>query len=177
MPYDSGIVLCADPEAHRAAMTITGSYLIKNADHARDRGDWVPEASRRLRGAAIYAALRALGREGLAAMIERCCAHARRLAERLGAAPGVEILNEVAINQVMARFADPNDDSEIAADAFTRAVIAAVQRDGTCWLGETTWHGMVAMRVSVSNWRTGEADMERSIDAIVACRAALAAEA
>ena len=177
VPYDSGIVLCADPEAHRAAMTITGSYLIKNADHARDRGDWVPEASRRLRGAAIYAALRALGRAGLAAMIERCCAHARRLADRLGAAPGVEILNEVAINQVMARFADPNDDSENAADAFTRAVIAAVQRDGTCWLGETTWHGMVAMRVSVSNWRTGEADMERSIDAILACRAALAAEA
>ena len=171
MPYDSGIVMTADRDAHLAAMTISGAYLVKHEDRDRDRADWVPEASRRLRGAAIYATIRALGRNGIAAMVEGCCAHARRLAERLGAEPGIEILNQVVINQVLARFADAGDDSDKAADAFTRKVIAAVQRDGTCWLGETTWRGMVAMRVSVSNWRTSAADMERSIDAILACHA------
>ena len=172
VPYDSGIVMTADREAHLAAMTISGAYLVKDHDRDRDRGDWVPEASRRLRGAAIYATIRALGRTGIADMIEGCCSHARRLAERLGAQPGIAILNEVVINQVMVRFADPKDDGNEAANAFTRRVIAAVQRDGTCWMGETTWRGKVAMRVSVSNWRTSAADMERSIDAVLACHAA-----
>lgn len=160
VPYDSGIVMTADAEAHRAAMTISGSYLLKDRDSARDRSDWVPESSRRPRGVPIYAAIRSLGRDGLAAMIERCCGHARRMAERLGAAHGVEILNDVVINQVMARFADDDD--------ATRKVIAAAQADGTCWLGETTWHGKVAMRLSVSNWSTTKDDIERSADAILA---------
>ena len=160
VPYDSGIVMTANPEAHRAAMTISGSYLVKDDDSARDRGDWVVESSRRPRGVPIYAAIRSLGREGLAAMIERCCDHARHMAQRLGAVPGVEILNEVVINQVMARFADD--------DAATRAVIAAAQADGTCWMGETTWHGKVAMRLSVSNWSTTRADIDRSVEAILA---------
>ena len=160
VPYDSGIVMTADPEAHRAAMTISGSYLLKDYDSTRDRGDWVVESSRRPRGVPIYAAIRSLGRQGLAAMIERCCGHARHMAQRLGATPGVEILNEVVINQVMARFGDD--------DAATRAVIAAAQADGTCWMGETTWHGKVAMRLSVSNWSTTRADIDRSADAILA---------
>jgi glutamate/tyrosine decarboxylase-like PLP-dependent enzyme len=160
VPYDSGIVMTANPEAHRAAMTISGSYLVKDDDSARDRGDWVVESSRRPRGVPIYAAIRSLGREGLAAMIERCCEHASHMAQRLGAVPGVEILNDVVINQVMARFGDD--------DAATRAVIAAAQADGTCWMGETTWHGKVAMRLSVSNWSTTSDDIDRSVDAILA---------
>ena len=159
VPYDSGIVMTADPEAHRAAMTISGSYLLKDRDSARDRGDWVPEASRRLRGVPIYAAIRSLGRDGLAAMIERCCGHARHMGMRLGAAPGVEILNDVVINQVMARFSDE--------DEATRAVIARAQADGACWMGETTWRGKVAMRLSVSNWSTTTDDIDRSVDAIL----------
>ncbi len=160
VPYDSGIVMTADADAHRAAMTISGSYLVKDQISARDRGDWVPESSRRPRGVPIYAAIRSLGRQGLAAMIERCCDHARHMAMRLGDAPGVDILNEVVINQVMAHFGDD--------DAATRAVIAAAQADGTCWMGETTWHGKVAMRLSVSNWSTTRDDIERSADAILA---------
>ena len=159
VPYDSGIVMTADPDAHKAAMTISGSYLLKDSDSARDRGDWVPESSRRPRGVPIYAAIRSLGRDGLAAMIERCCSHAAHMAMRLGDAPGVEILNEVVINQVMARFGDD--------DAATRRVIAAAQADGTCWMGETTWHGKVAMRLSVSNWSTSRDDIDRSVDAIL----------
>ena len=172
VPYDSGIVMTAHREAHLAAMTISGAYLVKDEDRDRDRADWVPEASRRVRGAAIYATIRALGRNGIAAMVEGCCGHARRLAMRLGAEPGVEILNDVVINQVMVCFEDPDDPSDAAANAFTRRVIAAVQRDGTCWMGETTWRDKVAMRVSVSNWRTTADDMERSIDAVLACHAA-----
>jgi glutamate/tyrosine decarboxylase-like PLP-dependent enzyme len=172
VPYDSGIVMTAHRDAHEAAMTISGAYLVKNEDGDRDRSNWVPEASRRLRGAAIYATIRTLGRNGIAAMIEGCCRHARRLADRLGAEPGIEILNDVVINQVMVRFADPGDDSNAATNIFTRRVIAAVQRDGTCWMGETIWRNQVAMRVSVSNWRTSADDMERSIDAVLACYAA-----
>ena len=160
VPYDSGIVMTADAEAHRAAMTISGSYLVKDRDSVRDRGDWVPESSRRPRGVPIYAAIRSLGRDGLAAMIERCCDHARHMAERLAAAPGVEILNQVVINQVMARFADD--------DEATRRVIAHAQAEGTCWMGKTTWHGKVAMRLSVSNWSTTREDIDRSVDAILA---------
>ena len=160
VPYDSGIVMTADAEAHRAAMTVSGSYLLKNEDSARDRGDWTPEASRRLRGVPIYAAIRSLGRHGLAAMIERCCGHAKYMAMRLDAAAGVDILNQVVINQVLARFGDD--------DAATRRVIAAAQADGACWMGETTWRGKVAMRLSVSNWSTTREDIERSAVAILA---------
>jgi glutamate/tyrosine decarboxylase-like PLP-dependent enzyme len=168
VPYDSGIAFCSDPEAHRAAMSVRASYLEQaDTNAARDQMDWVPEFSRRARGFPIYAAIRALGSEGIAGMVERCCDHAARFAELLGAEPGVEILNDVVLNQVLARFNVPSGDLE-AGNAFTREVIGRVQADGTCWLGGTTWHGMAAMRISVSNWSTAEADIDRSAEAILA---------
>jgi len=118
----------------------------------------------------VYAALRALGRSGVAALVERCSRLARRMAGALGSAPGVRILNDVVLNQVLVRFEPQRGD----ADAFTRAVIAGVQRDGTCWLGGTRWHDVEAMRVSVSGWSTTEADIDRSAAAILAVRKALA---
>ncbi len=164
VPYDSGIAIVRDSEAHRAAMSATAAYLVQAAGQERDSFDWVPEFSRRARGFAIYATLRSLGRRGAAALIERCCGLARLMAERLQTAPGVKILNDVVLNQVLVRFHPPRGDS---ADAFTNAVIARVQRDGTCWLGGTVWHGMAAMRISVSNWATTEDDIERSAVAIL----------
>jgi glutamate/tyrosine decarboxylase-like PLP-dependent enzyme len=160
VPYDSGLVFCAHPEAHRAAMSVTASYLVQAEPGAeRDQVDWTPEFSRRARGFPVYAALRSLGRSGVAELVERCCAHARRFAERLEAEDGVEVLNDVVLNQVLVRFRDDDD--------VTRAVVLAVQEDGTCWLGGTTWQGRAAMRISVSNWRTTAEDVERSADAIL----------
>ena len=118
----------------------------------------------------MLAALRSLGRQGLIDLVERDCAHARRMAERLAAGPHVRILNEVVLNQVLVRFDGTDEDPDgTAGDARTRAVIDAVQRDGTCWLGGTTWAGRAAMRVSVSGWQTTGDDIERSADAILAC--------
>ena len=171
VPYDCGVVFVADPRAHRAAMAIQAAYFTAAAGGERDPDDWMPESSRRARGFTVYAALRCLGRRGVSELIERCCALARRMAGRLGAEPGVEILNDVVLNQVLVRFTPINGESSdpAAADALTRSVIAAVQRDGTCWLGGTTWRGMAAMRVAVSNWSTVEADIDRSAEAIVRC--------
>jgi glutamate/tyrosine decarboxylase-like PLP-dependent enzyme len=170
VPYDSGIVVVNDPLSHRAAMTITAAYLAQTEGRERDPFDWVPEFSRRARGFTVYAALRSLGRAGVRDLIERCSALARRFAECLRGAPGVEILNDVVLNQVLVRFhpSGAGDDPE-AADAFTREVIARVQADGTCWLGGTVWHGMAAMRISVSNWATTEADVDRSAAAVLRC--------
>jgi len=176
VPYDSGIVIVRDAAAHHAAMTLGASYYIESGGGERDPYNWVPESSRRARGFAMYAALRSLGRSGLAAMIGRCCALARRMADGLRGTDGVTILNDVVLNQVLVRFAPPGGGSDGEIDAFTRAVILAVQRDGTCWLGGTTWHGMAAMRISVSNWSTTEADADLSVEAILRCRAAVAAE-
>jgi len=180
VPYDSGIVIVRDAEAHHAAMTLGAAYYVETAGAERDPYNWVAESSRRARGFPIYAALRELGRDGLAAMIERCCTIARRMADGLRDAPGVTILNDVVLNQVLVRFAPPTGDGsspdEAATDAFTRDVIAAVQADGTCWLGGTTWHGMAAMRISVSNWSTTEADADLSVAAIRRCAAAVAAQ-
>ena len=163
VPYDSGIVFCADREAHRAAMSVTASYLVQaDPDGPRDQLDWNPEFSRRARGFPVYAAIRSLGRTGVAELVERCCAHARRFGEELAALPDIEILNDVVLNQVLVRFLDDAGDH----DARTRAVIEAVQRDGTCWLSGTTWHGTAAMRISVSNWATTSQDVERSLEAI-----------
>jgi len=180
VPYDSGIVIVRDAAAHHAAMTLGASYYVETKGGERDPYNWVAESSRRSRGFAVYAALRELGRDGLAEMIDRCCSLARRMADGLRDAPGVTILNDVVLNQVLVRFAPPaagNGRSEDAAatDAFTREVIAAVQADGTCWLGGTTWHGMAAMRISVSNWSTTEADADLSVAAIRRCAAAVAA--
>ena len=138
----------------------------------RDNYNWTPESSRRARGFSVLAALRSLGRSGLVDLIERDCAHARRMAERLSAGPRVRILNDVVLNQTLVRFeADGDDPDGTAGDRRTRAVIDAVQRDGTCWLSGTTWAGRAAMRVSVTSWRTTEDDIERSAAAILACLA------
>jgi glutamate/tyrosine decarboxylase-like PLP-dependent enzyme len=166
VPYDSGIVIVRDRDSHRAAMTISAAYLVQTEGRERDPFDYVPEFSRRARGFTVWAALRSLGRQGVRELVERCCGHARRFAERLGAEPGAVILNDVVLNQVLVRFSRPGAGDE-ATDALTRDVIARVQADGTCWLGGTTWHGMAAMRISVSNWSTTEADVEASTEAIL----------
>jgi glutamate/tyrosine decarboxylase-like PLP-dependent enzyme len=178
VPYDSGIVICRDAAAHHASMTLGASYYIETAGGERDPYNWVPESSRRARGFPIYAALRSLGRSGLANMIDHCCALARRMADGLRGAPGVTILNDVVLNQVLVRFAPPDGRQTADAatiDAFTRSVILAVQADGTCWLGGTTWHGLAAMRISVSNWSTTEADADVSVAAIRRCAEAVSA--
>ena len=180
VPYDSGIAIVRDVAAHHAAMTLGAAYYVETAGGERDPYNWVAESSRRARGFPIYAALRELGRDGLAAMIERSCSLARWMADGLRNAPGVTILNEVVLNQVLVRFAPPVGDGaaapdETAIDTFTRAVIAAVQADGTCWLGGTTWHGKAAMRISVSNWSTTERDADVSVAAIRRCAEVVAA--
>ncbi len=186
VPYDSGIAIVRDVAAHHAAMTLGAAYYVETEGGERDPYNWVAESSRRARGFPIYAALRSLGRDGLAEMIDRGCALARRMADGLRDAPGVTILNDVVLNQVLVRFAPPAGSGaaaaasgaapdEAAVDAFTRDVIAAVQADGTCWLGGTTWHGMAAMRISVSNWSTTEADADVSVAAIRHCAEAVAA--
>jgi glutamate/tyrosine decarboxylase-like PLP-dependent enzyme len=169
VPYDSGIAIIRHPDAHRAAMTITGPYLVRAQEGRGDGTRYVPEASRRARGFVLYATLRALGRDGVAAMIERCCEHARHFATALAAAAGVEILNDVVLNQVLVGFpaATPEE-----ADARVGAVIEAVQREGTCWVGGTSWRGRAAMRISVVGWATTRADVERSAAAMLAAATA-----
>jgi glutamate/tyrosine decarboxylase-like PLP-dependent enzyme len=150
-------------------MTLGAAYYVETAGGERDPYNWVPESSRRARGFAIYAALKSLGRSGLADMIDGCCRLARRMAEGLRGADGVTILNDVVLNQVLVRFAPPGGGDAETTDDFTRRVIAAVQADGTCWLGGTTWHSMAAMRISVSNWSTTDADADLSVEAILRC--------
>ena len=172
VPYDCGIVICRHPQSHRAAMTATASYLVQAAPGTdRDPVDWNPEFSRRARGVPVYAALASLGRDGIEEIIERCCAHARRFGEVLRAEPGVKVLNDVVLNQVLVRFLDPSGRDEDH-DARTRAVIARVQQDGTCWLSGSTWRNQTVMRISVSNFATTDADVEASIAAIIAASAA-----
>ena len=156
--YDCGFVAVRDPEAHRAAMSATAAYLLRSDQ--REPWEWVLDSSRRARGFALYAAIRSLGRSGVQELVERCCSLARRFADALRSEDGVEVLNDVTLNQVLVRFGD---------DDRTREVIARVQRDGTAWMGGTTWHGMAAMRISVSSWATTEADVDRSLDAILRC--------
>jgi glutamate/tyrosine decarboxylase-like PLP-dependent enzyme len=155
VPYDSGLAFARDGEALRAAMAITAEYLPTTSEW-RNPSDYTPELSRRARGVPIWAALRTLGRSGVADLIERTCRHARRFAEALSA-DGFEILNEIALNQVMVAFGDAER---------TQRVIAALQAEGTCWCGVTVWQGRTAMRISVSSWATTDADVERSIEAI-----------
>jgi glutamate/tyrosine decarboxylase-like PLP-dependent enzyme len=163
VPFDSGLAFCAHPQAHRAAMAITASYLIQADDkRERDEMDWTPEFSRRARGFAVYAAILSLGREGVVEMVERCCANARRFASALEQG-GAEIVNDVVLNQVLVRFGD---------EERTRAVIENVQRDGTCWLSGTQWDGEHAMRISVCNWRTTEDDVDRSAAEVLAAAGA-----
>lgn len=169
VPYDSGLAFTAHPAAHHAAMTLGASYYVETDGAERDPYNWVAESSRRARGFAVWAAIRSLGREGVAAMVARTCEHAARFAAGLeAAAPDlrIRVLNEVVLNQVLVRFEDPSGD-QAAGDARTAAVIAAVQRDGTMWAGGSLWQGHRAMRVSVSGWRTTEADVDRSLEAVL----------
>jgi len=163
VPYDSGLVFCAHPEAHRAAMGVRASYLVHGSDGQRDALDYNPEHSRRARGFAVYAAIRALGRSGIAEMVERCCAMAQRFAEQLAAADGVEVLNEVVLNQVLVRLHAPDGDN----DGHTYRVLERLQHDGTCWMSGTVWKGQAAVRISVSNWSTGPDDVDRSVAAML----------
>ena len=149
VPYDCGVVIVADGEAHAAAMSATAEYL-QASDDGLTR---TPEMSRRGRQVPVYAALRHLGRRGLAELVERCCAHATRLADAIEGIEGAEVLNDVVLNQVLLRF-DGDDER-------TARVIEALQRSGEAWLGGTVWHGVTAARVSFSNWSTAEEDVDR----------------
>ena len=157
VPYDSGIVMCAHPESHRNAMTVSASYLImdEGTRRVRDEMDWVPEFSRRARGFAVYAALRSLGRRGVQDLVERCCDAAARFAGRIAELDGVEVLNEVVLNQVLFRF---------ESDERTDEVLRQVQESGRVWLSGTTWDGRKAIRVSVSNWQTGDEEIDLAVD-------------
>ena len=160
VPYDSGLAFVRDPDALRAAMSVSAAYL-PPAGGQRNPSDYTPEMSRRGRGVEVWAALMSLGRSGLVELIERNCRLARRFATELSAA-GFAILNEVALNQVLVSFGDAE---------VTDRIVAAIQADGTCWCGGTVWHGSPAMRISVSSWATTDDDVTRSIEAIVKCRA------
>jgi glutamate/tyrosine decarboxylase-like PLP-dependent enzyme len=155
VPYDSGLAFVRDAEALRAAMAVSAAYL--PVSETRQPVDYTPELSRRARGVEVWAALRSLGRAGLADLVERNCRYAARLADGLRAA-GYEILNEVVLNQVLVSFGD---------DAATSNVIAGIQDEGTCWCGGTVWQGRAAMRISVSSWATTEADIDRSLAAML----------
>ncbi len=170
-PYDSGLAFVRDADAHRAAMTLATSYLPAGGGMARDPIDWNPELSRRARGFAVYAALRELGREGLAELVARTCGHARALAEAIGGLPGAELLSVSDLNQALVRFLDPDPAAQPADhDRRTDEVIAAVNASGEALFGGVTWRGMRCMRISVSNWRTSQHDVARAVAAV---RAAL----
>lgn len=162
VPYDGAMAIVAHPDAHVAAMGLAGPYLVADPGQ-RDNTNFVPESSRRARAVPVYAAIRSLGRDGIAALIDRNCAQARRMAERLAVIPGAEVLNDVVLNQVLLRLP--------GGDAANRAAVAEIQRDGTCWLGGTTWNGEYVLRLSISNWATTDEDIDRSADAIVAAAA------
>ncbi|MEA2287649.1 MAG: hypothetical protein QOJ21_3692 [Solirubrobacteraceae bacterium] len=163
VPYDCGVAIVRDRAAHHAAMNAFegAAYIPRPLQDERSQSAWVPEFSRRARGFTVYAAIRELGRTGVADLVERCCAHARLMAELLGAEDGVEVLNDVVLNQVLVRFGRNGQNA-------TDDVMGAVQLEGTCWMSGTTWDGERAMRISVCNWRTTEDDIRRSAAAILA---------
>jgi glutamate/tyrosine decarboxylase-like PLP-dependent enzyme len=161
VPYDSGFAFVRDAAAHRAATGGAAAYLPSAPGETRDPWNYVPELSRRARGFATYAAIRELGASGIAALVERDHDLARRMAGRLANHPGVQVINEVVLNQVLVGFEGDDD--------LVRDVVARVQREGTTWLGATTFQGRVRMRVSVSGWSTTEDDIDRSADAILRC--------
>jgi glutamate/tyrosine decarboxylase-like PLP-dependent enzyme len=163
VPYDSGLVFVRDARDLHAAMAVNAAYLVQGD---RDPTYYTPDFSRRARGVEVWAALRSLGREGLAHLIERTCRHATRFAEGLQDA-GYEVLNEVVLNQVLISFGD---------DEMTQRVIAAIQQDGTSWCGGTVWQGKRAMRISVSSWATTSEDVEHSLEAMIRVAAEVAAK-
>ena len=161
VPYDSGIAFVADTEAHRAAMTVPAAYKV-DVEGVRDQFEWGPEWSRRARGIPLYAALRCLGRNGVAGIIERSCDLTRDIVARLGDLPGVEVLTTPVINQGLVRFLDPDGDH----DGRTGEVIRRINHSGEAWFGPTMWHGMRVMRISLSNFRTTHQDIDRAVAAI-----------
>ncbi|GBE67757.1 aspartate aminotransferase family protein [Mycobacterium sp. MFM001] len=166
VPYDAGMAIVADPETHVAAMRLAAPYLVADPGQ-RDGTDYVPECSRRARAVPVYAAIRSLGRAGIAELIERNCAQARRMAERLAAIPGATVLNDVVLSLVLLRLPGGDD--------ANRAAVTAIQRDGTCWVWGTTWHGQYVLRVPFCNWATTNDDVDRSAEAITAAAQALTA--
>lgn len=166
VPYDCGLAFCADASLHAATMSYAAAYLTGSGAHSDPvLGDLTPESSRRARGFAVWAALRELGRDGVAELVDRCCALARRMALRLEAG-GATVHNDVVLNQVLVSVGDP---------ARTDELVAAIQQEGTCWVGGTTWHGKRLIRVSVSNATTTEGDIDASADAILAAAASMPA--
>jgi glutamate/tyrosine decarboxylase-like PLP-dependent enzyme len=155
VPYDSGLAFVRQPQHLRSAMTVSAAYL--QASDSREPYHYTPEASRRARAIGVWAALRSLGRRGLADMIEGNCRMAGRFADQLRTA-GYSILNDVVLNQVLVSFGDP---------AVTKRVISELQNEGTCWCGATEWHGQTAMRISVSGWATTEQDVDHSVAAVL----------
>jgi glutamate/tyrosine decarboxylase-like PLP-dependent enzyme len=159
VPYDCGIMFCAHPEPHRRATSVYADYLIHTGEGGpRDQMDWTPEFSRRARGFTVYAAIRQLGRSGIAELVERCCGLATQFAAGVAEIPGVEVLNEVVLNQVIFRF---------ETDERTLAALDAVQRSGVAWMSGTVWEGRQAIRLSVSNWQTTPDDIDRTLAAFV----------
>jgi glutamate/tyrosine decarboxylase-like PLP-dependent enzyme len=158
VPYDAGYAICAHPDVHATALAYTASYLTGQvAGREFGGGDFVPESSRRARGFATWAALSSLGRSGVTELVDRCCRLARRFAEGLDALDGVEVVNDVVLNQVLVRVGDAD---------LTDRLEQRLQEDGTCWLGATTWRGERLLRIAVSNWSTTEADVDLCIEAI-----------
>jgi glutamate/tyrosine decarboxylase-like PLP-dependent enzyme len=159
VPFDCGLAFVADREAHRAAISVTAAYLVQDAEGPREPIDWTPEFSRRARGVAVYATLRALGRDGVAELVDRLCACAARFADGL-AREGFDVLHQ-DLNQVLVTCAD---------DATTDATVRAAQADGTCYPSGTTWRGRRCIRLSVCNWQTSFEDVDRSVAAMAATR-------
>lgn len=167
VPFDCGYAFVAHPEPLRASMSLRASYIPPDAGQARDQMEWTPEWSRRARGFATYAAIRELGRRGIADLVDRCCDHAHALTTRIGALPGAEQLSEPIINQGLVRFPDPSPTATAADhDRRTDAVVAAVTASGEAFFSGSTWRGMRCMRISVSSWMTTAQDVERALEAV-----------
>lgn len=160
-PYDCGYAFVADPEAHRASMAISASYIL--AGDGRDQTDWNPEWSRRARGFATYAAIRSLGRSGIAELVDRLCDHAARLVGEIGTLPGAEVVAAPVFNQGLVRFRDPGGTDD---DAWTEEVSRRVRVGGEAWFGPVTWRGRRCVRISVSSWRTTDTDVDRAVAAV-----------
>ena len=164
-PQDSGLAIIRDREAHRAAMTVTATYRTAGGD-ARDPIDWTPDWTRRARGYAVYAALRELGRDGVSALVDRCCEHADALSRGVAALPGTELVAASTLNQALVAFLEPGSTDPMEHDRRTDAVIAAVNATGEAFFSGTTWRGRRAMRISVCNWRTRDTDVQRAVGAV-----------
>jgi glutamate/tyrosine decarboxylase-like PLP-dependent enzyme len=160
VPYDSGFAICAHPDMHTRAMRYTAAYLSgQDAAPALAGADLTTESSRRARGMAVWAAIRQLGATGVAELVDRCCRMARLFAEQLADVEGVEVVNDVVLNQVLVSFGD---------DSHTDGVVERVQQEGVCWAGATTWRGRRLMRISVSSWLTSAADVDACVQSMIA---------